>query len=175
MKTKTKDITMTALMAAVLCVLGPISVPIGPVPISLGTFGIYVTMYVLGAKRGTMAVVIYLLLGLVGLPVFTGLQGGLGKLIGPTGGYLIGYIPMAFLSGLCIERFRDNKLACILSMELATWLLYMFGTWWLSAQAGMTYAEAFAAGVLPFIAVDLCKIVAASFVGPAIESRIDRE
>ena len=91
-------------MAAVICVLGPLSVPIGPVPISLTNFAIYITMYVLDAKRGTIAYLIYMLIGLAGLPVFSGFSGGAGKLFGPTGGYIIGFLPMAFVIGVVIDR-----------------------------------------------------------------------
>ena len=75
-------------MAAVTCILAPLSVPIGPVPISLTNFAIYLSLYLLDWKKGTLSYLIYLLLGLVGLPVFSGFTGGLAKLAGPTGGYI---------------------------------------------------------------------------------------
>ena len=167
-----KNLTTTALMAAVICVLGPLSLPIGPVPVSLTTLAIYITMYVLDVKRGTLACLIYVLLGLFGLPVFSGFSGGAAKLLGPTGGYIIGYIPMAFLIGLVIDRYWKNKLVCIVAMEAATWVLYLLGTAWLAHQTGMTFQAALGAGVLPFIVVDLCKIVIAAFLGPVLKMRI---
>lgn len=167
-----KFLTTTALMTAVLCVLGPLSIPIGPVPISLGTLGIYLTMYVLDVKRGTIACLLYVLLGLVGLPVFSGFTGGPGKLFGPTGGYIIGYLPMAFIIGLFIDRYRKKRILCILVIEAATWILYLLGTLWLSFQTGMTFPEALAAGVLPFIIIDLIKIVIAALIGPILHERI---
>lgn len=93
-------LTLTALMAAMLCVLGPLSIPIGPVPLSLATLVIYLSVYLLGWKWGLVSVVVYLLVGMSGVPVFSGFGGGLGRLLGPTGGYLIGYLPLAALSGL---------------------------------------------------------------------------
>ena len=91
-RTKTYEITMTALMAAVTCILAPLSIPIGPVPISFTNLAIYLSLYLLGWKKGTISYLIYLLLGLVGLPVFSGFTGGPAKLAGPTGGYIIGFI-----------------------------------------------------------------------------------
>ena len=78
-------------MTAVICVLAPFSLPIGPVPISLTNLAIYFVLYMLGVKRGTISYLVYLLIGLVGVPVFSGFTSGPGKLFGPTGGYLIGY------------------------------------------------------------------------------------
>ena len=78
-----------ALMTALMCALGPLSIPIGPVPISLTNFVIYIAIYLLGTKSGTISYCLYLLIGMVGLPVFSGYSGGLSKLAGPTGGYLM--------------------------------------------------------------------------------------
>ena len=96
----TYAITVTALMTAVTCILAPLSIPIGPVPISLTNLAIYISLYLLGWKRGTISYLIYLLIGLVGIPVFSGFTGGPAKLAGPTGGYIIGFIVMAVIAGL---------------------------------------------------------------------------
>ena len=105
---KTYRMAMTALMAAVTCVLAPMSIPIGPVPISFTNLAIYLSLYLLDWKKGTLSYLIYLLLGLVGLPVFSGFTGGLAKLAGPTGGYIIGFIPMAIIAGIVIDKFSGN-------------------------------------------------------------------
>ena len=91
------EIVKVALMAALISVLGPIAVPLPftPVPISLGILAVYISSYLLGAKTGTLSVIIYILVGLVGLPVFSGYTGGAAKLAGPTGGYIIGFIFVA--------------------------------------------------------------------------------
>lgn len=85
----------TALMTAVTCILAPLSVPIGPVPISFTNLAIYLSLYLLDWKRGTLSYFLYLLIGFAGLPVFSGFTGGVAKLAGPTGGYIVGFIPMA--------------------------------------------------------------------------------
>ena len=93
------QLTTCALMVALMCVLGPMSIPIGPVPVSFTNLVIYLAVYLLGMKGATISCLVYLLLGAVGLPVFSGYQGGLAKLTGPTGGYLVGFILMALICG----------------------------------------------------------------------------
>ena len=106
--TNTYAMAVTALMTAVTCILAPLSIPIGPVPISLTNFAIYLSLYLLDWKKGTVSYILYLLLGLVGLPVFSGFTGGIGKLAGPTGGYIIGFIPMAIIAGIVIDKFSQR-------------------------------------------------------------------
>lgn len=168
MNNKVKFMTTTALMTAILCILGPLSIPIGPVPISLTNFAIYIIMYVVGTKSGTVAYLLYLLLGTVGLPVFSGFQGGIGKVVGPTGGYLIGFIPMALLCGICFKRHYKNILLCVIVMEASTWIAYVMGSLWLAFQAHMTIPAAFAAGVFPFALEDFLKMVIAGILGPVL-------
>ncbi len=162
----------TALMAALICILGPLSIPIGPVPISLTNLAIYITMYVLDTKRGSLAFIIYLLIGLCGLPVFSGFSGGPAKLFGPTGGYIIGFIPMAIVCGLVFKHFYKNKIICIIGMEAATWIAYLCGTGWLAYSTHMSFTKALSVGVIPFIIVDLIKIVISAFIGPILKERI---
>lgn len=168
----TKNIASIGLMTAVLCLLGPISLPIGLVPITLGTLGIYLTAYLLGWKKGVLCTIIYLLLGMVGVPVFSNFGAGLAKLVGPTGGYLIGFIPMSLIIGLFADKFRNNKPMQLLGMILATIVLYAIGTAWLSVAAKLTFAKALAAGVTPFIVGDAIKIVMAMILGMPIKDRV---
>ncbi|MDD6429003.1 MAG: biotin transporter BioY [Lachnospiraceae bacterium] len=167
-------ITTTALMTAVICILGPLSIPIGPVPISLTNLAIYFTMYILDTKRGTIAYLIYLLLGLVGLPVFSGFSAGPQKLFGPTGGYLIGFIPMALVIGLIVDRFYKKRVLCVIAMEAATWICYLLGTAWLMFSAQMSFKAALFAGVIPFIVEDLIKMIIAAIAGPVLRDRLRR-
>ena len=99
----TRRMALCALMAAVFCVLAPISIPIGPISITGGTLAIYLTAYLLGGAWGAAATLVYLLLGFAGLPVFSNYMGGAARLAGPTGGYLVGYLPMVLLAGLVIQ------------------------------------------------------------------------
>ena len=120
----TRFLTSTALLTALLCILGPVSVPIGPVPVSLTNLVIYLMVYLLDTKRAAAAYLLYMLLGLAGLPVFSGFTGGVGKLLGPTGGYIIGFLPMTVLIALLVERHHENRLLCVLVLEAATWIPY---------------------------------------------------
>lgn len=171
-KTNVQEMVLIAVMAAVTCILGPLSVPIGIVPISLTNFAVYLAIYVLGCKRGTVSYIVYLLIGLVGVPVFSGFSGGVGKLFGPTGGYLIGFIFMALICGWCIDKFQCKLVPSFIGMVLGTVMCYVFGTAWLAFQASMSFSAALAAGVLPFIPGDLAKIVIAAVIGPQLRCRL---
>lgn len=177
MKTKTIDIQQIAVigvMAAVICVLGPFSIPIGIVPISVTSLAIYFALYALGWKKGTVSYLIYLLIGLVGVPVFSGFGSGPAKLFGPTGGYLIGFIVMAVMAGTVIDRFQGNRVLHFIGLVAAASVCNLLGTLWLSYQAGIGFSAAFAAGVIPFIPGDLMKIIIAVIVGPKIRNQLIR-
>lgn len=174
MNMKTKELTLTAMMAAVICVLGPLSIPLpfSPVPISLTMIGIYLAVYVVGMAKGTVAYLIYLLLGLAGVPVFSGFTAGPGKLLGPTGGYLIGFMFTALISGFFVDRWSNRRIVCGLGMVLGIAVAYVFGTAWLAVQAGMTFPQALAAGVIPYVPFDLVKIAVVAIVGTEIRKTL---
>ncbi len=117
-KITTYQMAVTAVMAAVLCVLGPLTVPIGAIPISLANFVICLTAWLLGPKFGTLSVVIYLAIGLIGVPVFSGYGAGLAKVAGPTGGYLVGYLLLAFIGGLFIEKSNGQPVISAVGLVL---------------------------------------------------------
>ena len=174
MNDKIKNMTLIAVMTAVMCVLSPISIPLGPVPVSLATLVVLLSTYILGMRRSVIAIILYLLIGLAGVPVFSGFTGGISKLIGPTGGYLTGYIPMVIIAGLVIDRYYRNYLISAIGMIVSTAVLYAIGTAWLAYSASMTPAAAIAAGVIPFIPLDLLKIVIAAVLGPVLRSRLEK-
>ena len=161
---------VTAVMAAVIAVLSPFSVtiPISPVPISLATLGIYFSAYILGAKYSAISVVIYVLLGIIGLPIFTGFTGGIGKIMGPTGGYIISYVFLAIIAGTIIEKNYENIIICFLGMFVGTIILYIVGTLWLAFVTNMTFEAALLAGVVPFIPGDVVKMLMACMVGSKV-------
>ena len=170
----TYTLTTVALMAAVTCVVGPLTIPVGPVPVSLVPLVIFLSVYILGTKKGTVSLLIYLLIGAVGVPVFSGFTGGIGKLAGPTGGYMIGYIFMALIAGWFIHRFYDKVAIQFIGMVLGLAVLYAFGTAWLAYSAEMTFMAALAIGVLPFIVFDFIKIVIAIVLGRTVRKRLSR-
>ena len=175
-KIKTITITKVALSTAIICILGPLSIvlPISPVPISLGILGIFFAVYVNGWLWGTVSCLLYLLLGFVGVPVFTGFTAGVGKLLGPTGGYMIGYIFLSLIAGLFISKFEKKIPLHILGMVLGTLSCYALGTAWLAISLKMSFAAAFMAGVVPFILADAVKMAIAIAVGIPVRNAIGK-
>ena len=167
-KNKVYPLAMTAVMAAVMCVLGPMSIPIGPVPISFTNLAIYISLYLLGWKRGTLSYLVYMLIGMVGMPVFSGFQGGLAKLAGPTGGYLVGFWLMILIGGLIMEACKRNSWLTMLGMAVGVAADYALGTAWFVFQTESTLAHALDVCVYPFIPFDLAKIVIAVLFGKLV-------
>ena len=178
MSRNTRDMTVTAVMAALICVAGPLTIPFGPIPLSLATFAVYLAAAVLGSRRGLIAVGVYLLLGLVGVPVFSGFSGGVQKLAGVTGGYLVGYLPCAFLSGLGADLTPADTQRpgwrLPLCMVAGTIALYAIGTAWFILQTGSALASALGLCVLPFLPGDAVKIVAASLLSVPVRRALER-
>lgn len=168
------QLTTCALMAALMCVLGPMSIQIGPIPVSFTNLVIYLAVYLLGMKGATISYLVYLLLGAVGLPVFSGFAGGLGKLAGPTGGYLIGFIFMALISGFVMEKSHAKAVFTILGMIAATLVDYVFGTVWFVLQMQCEVWYALTVCVFPFILVDLAKILIATALGKTIRAALKK-
>ena len=163
-----KTMTMCAIMAALMCILGPMSIPIGAVPISFTNLVIYLAVYLLGAKMGCISYLIYMLLGAVGLPVFSGYTGGIAKLAGPTGGYLVGFILLALISGIVLEKTNRNVIWSFVGMVAGTAVAYLFGTVWFVIQAQCTVSYAVSVCVFPFIPCDLIKMVIAIALGKVV-------
>ena len=171
-KLTTYQMAVTAVMAAVLCVLGPLTVPIGAVPISLANFVICLSVWLLGPKFGTLSVAIYLVLGLVGIPVFSGYGAGLAKVAGPTGGYLVGYLLLAFIGGLFIEKSKGQPVVSAVGLILGDAACYVLGTAWFVFQMKCELSHALAVCVYPFLLLDLAKIVVSCVVGALLRKRL---
>ena len=169
-KIKTKQMVLIALMTAVTCVLGPLSIPLpfSPVPISLTNFAIFLAIFVLGMKNGTISFIIYLLLGAVGVPVFSSFRGGLQVLAGPTGGYLIGFIFLALIMGFALDHFDRKLLPTIIGMIIGMVVCYAFGTVWLAKLLSLSFKEGLMMGVIPYLPGDAAKIIIAAIVGPKL-------
>lgn len=169
-----RQMAVIAFMSALTCILGPMSIPIGAVPVSFTNFVIYLAVYLLGTKAGSISYCIYLLIGLAGFPVFSGYSGGLSKLAGPTGGYLIGFIFMALISGFFIRKSNGTVWISILGMAVGTLIAYLFGTVWFMIQASCTLWYALTVCVFPFLAGDAIKIIAASKIGPLLRNALNK-
>lgn len=174
-KITTYQMALIGLMTAVTCILGPLSIQLpGGVPISLTNLVIYLTVFILGWKKATISYCIYMLLGIIGLPVFSGFAGGLGKVAGPTGGYIAGFIFLAMISGYFVEKFPGKSYMYVIGMLLGTIVAYILGTAWFMAQTHMALGAALAACVFPFLIGDAIKIAIATLTGPSIRKQVMR-
>ncbi len=169
-----RSMAFTALMAALICVVAPFVIPMGAVPLSIATFVIYLAGALLGCKRGTAAVLLYLLIGAVGMPVFSGFTGGLGQLFGVTGGFLVGYIPCALLTGLAADKVPQKIWGLALGMAIGTLSCYAVGTIWYISCTGADIASALMICVAPFIVGDVIKISLACIVAVPLRKRLER-
>ena len=174
-KEKITGIAVTALFAALLCAVSPFSIPIpfGDVPLSLATLVIYLASAVLGPTRAVAAVAVYIAIGCLGLPVFSGFAAGPGRILGPTGGYLAGYIPLALISGFAknLRLSPPVRIAAASAVMLtATAALYFFGTAWYCIYADVPIFAALTACVFPFIPGDAAKIVVAALISDRVRA-----
>ena len=168
-----QKMAIIALMTAVLCILAPISIPvfISPVPISLGVLAVYLTAYVLSPLDATISVIIFILLGTFGLPVFSGYSGGLSKLVGPTGGYIIGFLFTVYISSLFIHM-KKGIIFDVIGMITGLALCYILGTIWFSYQQGKGFIASLLLCVVPFLIGDAIKIIVAVILGTQLYKRL---
>ncbi len=160
-----KSICLVGVFTALMCVLSPLSIPLDPVSITLATLVIYIIGATFDYKIAVLPVVLYLLLGMAGLPVFSKFQGGIQVLFGPTGGYLFGYIPCVFLISLLISKFPNKKWLYPIAMIIGTVVLYTFGTLWFVLYLEYDIYKALLVCVVPFLPGDTFKIAVACLIG----------
>ncbi len=158
---KTKRLVFISLFAALLCVICPIAIPIGTVPVTLSLFLVLVTALVLPGFDGAIAVLIYLNLGILGLPVFSGWQGGLSAITSITGGFIIAYPVIA----LIITLLKKHTASLFISLIV----LYTFGAVWITATTGIPFKSAVITAVIPFIIPDLIKLFCALFISKSLK------
>ncbi len=164
-KLTTLDMAYIGLFACIMAICAWISIP-GEIPFTLQTMGVFLAVGLLGGKRGTLAVLVYVLLGAVGLPVFSGFTGGIGRLMGATGGYILGFLASALIMW-AVEKLLPNKLwALVLGMVLGLAACYAFGTVWFlvvytKAKGAISLMAVLGMCVIPYIIPDLLKIALA--------------
>ena len=150
-----------------------ISIP-GQIPFTLQTMGVFLAVGLLGGKRGTVAVLVYILMGAVGLPVFSGFAGGLGKLLGMTGGYIVGFLVSALLMWAMEALFGSKKWVLPVSMVVGLIACYAFGTAWFmvvytSSKGAITLGAVLGMCVIPYIIPDAVKIAVALLLTKALK------
>lgn len=162
-KLKALDLAYVGLSAALIAVCAWIAIPL-TVSITLQTMAICLVAGLFGWKRGTLSVIIYILLGMIGLPVFTGFKSGLAVITGPTGGYVLGFIFTAIIVGIATEKVGKKIWQCILFMAIGVLVCYLFGTIWFTIAYKVTFASALSTCVFPFLLPDAVKIIVASIL-----------
>ena len=173
-KMTTFEMAMCGIFAALMCIAGPLSVPIGPVPVTLTNLVIYFALAVCGTRLTLISYIVYLLLGAAGLPVFSGFQGGLAKLAGPTGGYLVGFILMILIGGVIYERSHYQPVIGGAGMFLGLVAAYAFGTAWFVYQMQVALGYALTVCVWPFVPFDIVKIALGILVGSTVRKAVLR-
>jgi biotin transport system substrate-specific component len=165
----TKDLVMTGMFTAVICIMSLITLPTQPIPFTLSLFAIFLTGALLEPRLAFLSTLAYLLLGAFGIPVFAGFRGGLQALTGMTGGYLMSYPLMAIVIALCYKYIKKYKiLALAIGMTLSLFLCYFLGTLWFMFISGNDLLTSLTLCVFPYAAFDLIKIILAISISTVI-------
>lgn len=169
LKSSVNDIVMVSLFTALIAICSQIIIPSPTIPFTLQTLAIFIAGGVLGCKKGTLSIVIYIILGIIGIPVFAQFSSGLGAILGMTGGYIIGFVFTAFITGLMCEKLGRKFWVLILSMALGLLVCYAFGTAWFIVIYSQKIESiglwsALSMCVFPFLIFDAAKIACAAII-----------
>lgn len=174
-RTRIYNMTMCGVMTALLCIIAPLTIPLpGGVPITLANMILYLTVYLLGGFYATICCAVYLLLGIVGLPVFSNYGSGIAKVVGPTGGYLLGYLFVTVIMGGIMYLGKKKLWSAIVGMVVGLTVLYIFGTAWFMIAYKTTLKYTLTVCVYPFLPMDAVKIAVVAIVGPLVKKPIMR-
>lgn len=154
------------LLTSLICILAPVSVPIGAIPVTLILFILYLIILIEDLKVGLMSVLLYLLIGIIGLPVFSGFQSGFGVLLGPSGGFIIGYLPMTIIAG-CLKKYNE-----VMSLMIGTIVLYICGSLWFAFIYDADVKYILWSTVIPFVPIDTLKIIITLKIAPKIKNQL---
>lgn len=173
-KMKVNTMILCALFAALSAILSQVIIPIGAIPVNMTHLSIFLAAGLLGAKYGSVSQIIFVLLGALGVPVFSEFTGGLGAIIGPRGGFIIGYIVCTVVTGLLIEKLGKSIMILIVSMISGMLFNYLLGSLWYSHITQTGLIAAFSVCILPFLPGDAIKIILSSILikrlNPAIQN-----
>ncbi|PWI27053.1 BioY family transporter [Kurthia sibirica] len=163
---------VSALFAAVIAIFAQLTIPLPLIPITGQTFAIGLAVTILGLRYGSLSVLLYILLGAIGIPVFSGMSGGLGIITGPTGGYIIGFLPAALVMGIYLEKTRFTSSHAIIANIIGMCITLLFGAIWLKYFANLSWPAAFTSGIAPFLIVGVLKAIAAALAGVVVRQRL---
>jgi biotin transport system substrate-specific component len=172
---KLRSIVLCSLMAGLMAAGAFILVPIGPVPIVLTNLFVLLSGLLLGARWGATSAALYLLVGALGLPVFSGGRAGLAHLFGPTGGYLFGFILSAGITGFISGRFRRSRTGSVIAVIFGSLIIYSLGVPWLKTITQMTWNKAWMVGMVPFLPGDALKAISAVILYRSVKPILDRQ
>ncbi len=172
---KLRWMVLASLMAALTAVGAYIHVPIGPVPIVLSTLFVLLSGLLLGSRWGLVSMVLYLFVGAIGIPVFSGGRGGFAHFLGPTGGYLFGYVLASWVTGFIAERSRSIFILEIFSVIMGELAIYSLGVPWLKMVTQMSWSKALMVGMIPFLIGDAVKATVALVLARAVRPILIRQ
>lgn len=167
-----KMMIVSALFAAIIGIMAQLTIPLPLVPITGQTLAVGLAATILGSRYGTMSVLVYLMMGAVGIPVFSGMSSGLGVIFGPTGGFLIGFIPAAFIMGYYMERTSFTFAQAMVANIIGMFVTLIFGTVWLKFIAELSWTAAFMGGFAPFLIGGVIKAFLAAWAGILVRGRL---
>ena len=172
---KLRWMVLASLMAALTAVGAYIHVPIGPVPIVLSTLFVLLSGLLLGSRWGLVSMALYLFVGAIGIPVFSGGRGGFAHFLGPTGGYLFGYVLASWVTGFIAERSRGILILEVLSVVVGSLVIYGLGVPWLKVVTQMSWSKALLMGMVPFLIGDAVKATVALVLARAVRPILKRQ
>lgn len=170
---KTFTVTMCALFTALTAICSQIQIPLPEIPINLALFAVFMSGALLGAGYGALSMITFVLLGAVGIPVFAGAKGGLAAVTGATGGYIIGYIVCAWLTGFIIKHTSNKIYIMVIAMIIGLAACYILGTIWYMIISGNALKVSLTYCVIPFLPGDAIKIMLAAVISNRIRHMVD--
>lgn len=169
---KLHSMILIAIFASITGILAQLTIPLPLVPITGQTLAIGLMATILGAKKSTYSVLLYCLMGIVGIPVFANMSSGITVLFGPTGGFIVGFIPTAFFIGYFLEKTSYTVTNAFIANIIGMFITLIFGTIWLIISAKLSFAVGMSSGFLPFIIPGIIKAYMAALVGITVRSRL---
>ncbi len=166
---------LASLMAALTAVGAYIYIPVGPVPIVLSSFFVLLSGLLLGGRWGPTSMGLYLLVGAMGIPVFAGGKGGLAHFVGPTGGYLFGYVLSACVAGFISERGRGSAILDMIAIVIGSLSIYLIGVPWLKVVTNFSWSKTLMVGMFPFLIGDAVKGAAALILARSVRPMLSRQ
>lgn len=169
---KLTTMMVIALFAAIIGILAQVTIPLPVIPITGQTLAIGLAATILGSRHGTISTLLYIAMGAVGIPVFAQMTSGLGIIFGPTGGFIVGFIPTTFIIGFYIEKTKPTILQACIANIIGMFITLLFGSIWLKLSANLSWMAAIMSGAVPFLAVGVIKAILAGWLGILIRNRL---